>query len=151
MAALASTSAASSAAASAADALLGTLPEPPTDREHLVFADDLVQERLTYYLLVNNLLGVVGVLGSADLADEDRLLAALRRRIAALAADRARDGSRGPRDDLLDRWLDAPTLRGKANLLTTVDGRDELVGHPATQSVYVDLPNPLNERARTRP
>jgi siderophore synthetase component len=33
----------------------------------------------------------------------------------------------------------------KANLLTGVDGRDELDGPVQTQSVYVDVPNPLKE------
>lgn len=38
---------------------------------------------------------------------------------------------------------DSPTLRCKANLLTRVHGLDELVGPVETQSVYVDIPNPL--------
>ncbi len=41
--------------------------------------------------------------------------------------------------------LDADTLPAKANLLTGVDGRDEVESPVATQSVYVDVPNPLRE------
>jgi siderophore synthetase component len=41
--------------------------------------------------------------------------------------------------------LEADHLRVKANLLTGVDGRDELEGPVQTQSVYVDVPNPLKE------
>jgi siderophore synthetase component len=41
--------------------------------------------------------------------------------------------------------LDADTLPVKANLLTGVDGRDELDGPVEAQSVYVDVPNPVRE------
>jgi siderophore synthetase component len=44
--------------------------------------------------------------------------------------------------------LDGDTLRCKANLLTRVGGLDELVEPLATQSVYVDVPNPLAGAAR---
>jgi siderophore synthetase component len=39
-------------------------------------------------------------------------------------------------------------LRCKANLLTRAAGLDELVGELATQSVYVEIPNPCPAESR---
>ncbi|MEV6318901.1 IucA/IucC family protein [Streptomyces sp. NPDC051776] len=105
----------------------------------LVFDDAFVDERVAYYLGINNLLGLVGAFGALGLADETRLLRVLHR-----ALDRLRSAEPGAKG-LLDLLLDAPTLRCKGNYLTCVDGLDELVGDVHTQSVYIDLPNPLAE------
>lgn len=99
----------------------------------LVFDDDLVTDRVVYYLGVNALHGVAGAMASAGLADEHDLLRVLR------------DVLRGTSSPVTQVLLDAPVLPVKANLLTSVDGRDELDGPVATQSVYVDVPNPLQE------
>ncbi|WP_275888241.1 IucA/IucC family C-terminal-domain containing protein, partial [Nonomuraea lactucae] len=112
------------------------------DGLELVFDDALVDERVAYYLGVNNLLGLVGAFGALGLADEGALLRVLRARLERLRA--AEPGARG----LLDLLLDAPALPCKGNYLTCVDGRDELVGDVHTQSVYIDLPNPLTEVQR---
>jgi len=100
----------------------------------IVFNDALTDERVIYYLAVNNLFGLIGAFGSQRLADERVLLGVLR---GAL--------TRGPAARVVELLLDAPTLRCKANYLTCVDGRDELVGDVASQSVYVEIPNPLRE------
>ncbi|KWX10349.1 hypothetical protein TR74_04155, partial [Carbonactinospora thermoautotrophica] len=105
----------------------------------VVFDDALVDERVGYYVGVNNLLGLIGAFGAQGLADETALLARLRHALAAAA--RAYD----PTPRVVELLLDAPTLRCKANHLTCVDGRDELVGSVETQSVYVEIPNPLAE------
>ncbi|WP_326595446.1 IucA/IucC family protein [Streptomyces sp. NBC_01803] len=113
-----------------------------TDGVELVFDDGFVDERVAYYLGVNNLLGLIGAFGALGLADEDVLLRALRAALERLRA--AEPAAKG----LLDLLLDAPALRCKANYLTCVDGLDELVGDVHTQSVYIDLPNPLTEAQR---
>lgn len=96
--------------------------------------DELINERLGYYIGINNLLGLVGALGNQGLADESRLLGVLRERLLGFS------------DLTLARTLaEAPTLRCKANLLTRIDGLDELVGPIASQSVYCDIPNPFAE------
>ncbi|RRO18638.1 siderophore biosynthesis protein [Saccharopolyspora rhizosphaerae] len=101
-------------------------------------ADAVIDERLGYYIGINNLLGLVGAFGSQGLADERRLL--------ALLAERLRPFS----DLALVRTLvEEKTLRCKANLLTRLDGLDELVGPLETQSVYVDLTNPFAEGEST--
>jgi len=115
---------------------------PGIGRESDTFVPDAVaDERFGYYLGINHLLGLVGAFGSQRLADERVLLAALRRFLAGGAASGT--GSRLPA--LL---LDAPTLRCKGNLLTRLQGLDELVGPVETQSVYVGIPNPLVVQAR---
>ncbi len=97
--------------------------------------DDVIDERLGYYIGINNLVGLVGAFGSQGLADERRLLTVLRERL-----------HRFPRLRLARTLADSPTLRCKANLLTRVDGLDELVGPLETQSVYCDIANPLAQR-----
>ena len=119
--------------ASQADRLRALLPSL-NEASDTVCDDAVADERFGYYVLVNHVLGLVGALGVAGLADERRLLADLDRHLAAW------EGC-----ELVERWRSAPTLRCKANLLTRFEDRDELVGPLAEQSVYVDLPNPLAE------
>ncbi|MFF3560409.1 IucA/IucC family protein [Streptomyces sp. NPDC002574] len=97
--------------------------------------DTVADERLAYYLGINNVLGLIGAFGSQRLADERVLLAAFRGFLGKAAA--------GGRSPLPAHLLEAPELRCKANLLTRLHGLDELVGPVDTQSVYVTVPNPL--------
>ncbi|MGP3924922.1 IucA/IucC family protein [Streptomyces sp. 8N616] len=113
-----------------------------TEGVELVFDDTFVDERVAYYLGINNLLGLVGAFGALGLADEGGLLRVLRSALERLRT--AEPAARG----LLDLLLDAPVLRCKGNYLTCVDGLDELVGDVHTQSVYVNLSNPLTEAQR---
>ncbi|MFC4035090.1 IucA/IucC family protein [Streptomyces polygonati] len=95
--------------------------------------DAVADERFAYYLGINNVFGLVGAFGSQGLADEQVLLAAFRR---FLTSDH--QGSSLP-----GRLLHSTQLRCKANLLTRLQGLDELVGPVDSQSVYITLPNPL--------
>jgi siderophore synthetase component len=102
-----------------------------------IVPDDVVTERLLYYVGINNLFGIVGALGCAGLAEERDLLAVAREQLSVLRGHRP--------TELL---LTASTLRCKANLLTRAAGLDELVGELATQSVYVEIPNPCSAESR---
>lgn len=102
-------------------------------------SDEVTDERFTYYLAINNVLGLIGALGSQRLVDERLLIAAFRRFLADVAHGPAR-----LRGSLPARLLDSPVLRCKANLLTRLHGLDELVGPVDTQSVYVTIANPLH-------
>lgn len=113
-------------------ARVGELEPPGTE---LAFDDELVARRVEYYLGVNALLGVVGALGADGVADEAVLLRAVRERLRPAAA--AHPGG------VADRLSSAPTLACKWNLMTTVDGRDELDGPVDAQSVYGEIPNPI--------
>ncbi|MCC9309201.1 siderophore biosynthesis protein [Kitasatospora sp. RB6PN24] len=99
-------------------------------------ADRVADERFAYYLGINHVFGLIGAFGSQRLADEAVLLAALRRFLSSPAATATGSG-------LPALLLSAPRLRAKANLLTRLHGLDELVGPVDTQSVYVDMANPL--------
>ncbi|SNR64650.1 IucA/IucC family protein [Blastococcus mobilis] len=107
----------------------------------LVFDDALVTDRVVYYLGVNNLIGCAAALAGAGLADETDLLGVL----ADVLRDHLARPFPSPAAALL---LEADRLPVKANLLTGVDGRDELDGPVAAQSVYVQIPNPLGEVQR---
>ncbi|MEU0195620.1 IucA/IucC family protein [Streptomyces afghaniensis] len=109
------------------------------ERSDTFVCDEVTDERLVYYLAVNNVLGLIGAFGSQGLADERLLLAAFRRFLGNVAAGPAR-----LRSTLPARLLDSPVLRSKANLLTRLHGLDELVGPVDTQSVYVTIANPLH-------
>ncbi|MEU5977457.1 IucA/IucC family protein [Streptomyces sp. NPDC047315] len=110
-----------------------------------VVEDALVDDRLSYYLLRNQALSVVGCLAVDGLADERDLLAVLADRLRTALpalADAAPDGDR-----LARRWLTADTLPCKGNLLTRLHGIDEVLAPLDAQSVYLDAPNPLQEAA----
>ncbi|MFF5515249.1 IucA/IucC family protein [Streptomyces coeruleorubidus] len=109
------------------------------ERSDTFVCDEVTDERLVYYLAVNNVLGLIGAFGSQRLADERLLLAAFRRFLGNVASGPAR-----LRSSLPARLLDSPVLRCKANLLTRLHGLDELVGPVDTQSVYVTIANPLH-------
>ncbi|ORT55041.1 IucA/IucC family protein [Streptomyces sp. CB03238] len=97
-------------------------------------SDDVTDERFAYYLGINNVLGLIGAFGAQRLADERLLLAAFRQFLTTAT---------GLGSPLPTRLLDSPTLRCKANLMTRLNGLDELVGPVDTQSVYVTIANPL--------
>lgn len=97
-------------------------------------SDSVTDERLAYYLGINNVFGLIGAFGSQRLADEQVLLAAFRGFLEEAAAL----GSSLP-----GYLLGTSQLRCKANMMTRLHGLDELVGPVDTQSVYVSITNPL--------
>jgi siderophore synthetase component len=90
-----------------------------------VVDDAIVDDRLTYYLLHNQALAVVGSLAVDGLADEDALLEVVRDRLSEAL----------------------PSC--KANMMTRLRGIDEVVAPLDAQSVYLDVPNPLRLGARS--
>ncbi|RZT26343.1 siderophore synthetase component [Kribbella sp. VKM Ac-2569] len=106
-----------------------------------VVDDPIVDDRLTYYLLHNQALAVVGCLAADGVADEDDLLGVVRERLTLALPLLKAAGPSG--DRLARRWLEADTLPCKANMLTRLRGIDEVVAPLDAQSVYLDIPNPL--------
>lgn len=106
-----------------------------------VLDDAIVDDRLTYYLLHNQLLSLVAAMATENLAAESRLLDVVRERLRAALPALAEAGDAGSR--LVNRWLTAPTLPCKAHLATRLAGIDEVVAPLDAQSVYLDIPNPL--------
>jgi siderophore synthetase component len=122
--------------ASAADRLRRLLPGL-SQASDTVCDDAVADERFGYYLAVNHLFGIVGTLGRDGVADERDLLADLAAHLAAWAR------THPPVPPLVATLLGSPRLRVKANLRTRLDDMDELVGPLASQSVYVEVANPL--------
>lgn len=114
--------------------------EPPGFGEpsESVFGEEPVDERLLYYAFINSVLGMVGALGREGLVSETALLAMLRSELLRLEA---LEGANSP----IVRKMLAPTLQCKANLKTRLARMDELVGPLETQSVYLEITNPLFE------
>jgi siderophore synthetase component len=106
-----------------------------------VVDDPIVDDRLTYYLLHNQTLAVVGCLAVDGVADEAELLAVVRDRLTPALPLLKSAGPDG--DRLARRWLEAETLPCKANMMTRLRGIDEVVAPLDAQSVYLDIPNPL--------
>ncbi|MGW4686240.1 IucA/IucC family protein [Streptomyces sp. NPDC004244] len=130
----------------AASHLPELLKRTGADSSTLAVVDDaLVDDRLSYYLLRNQALSVVGCLAVDGLAAERDLLAVLAGRLRAALPGLAAAGPDG--DRLARRWLTARTLPGKANLLTRLHGIDEVLAPLDAQSVYLDAPNPFQEAA----
>lgn len=127
-------------AASRVDDLSRLVPGAGVESDTTV-PDEVAEERLGYYLGINNLLGLVGGFGSQGLADEAQLLDVLRSRLESLRSSLSMAATAVPRT--LSVLLDAPILACKANLLTRLFGMDELVGPVSSQSVYVGIRNPL--------
>lgn len=117
---------------SAHDALERILPGLSAKSE-TTCEDAVADERLRYYLIINNLFGLINAFGTAGLVDERVLLADLRGVLEAAGASTS----------FVRTTLDEPVLRCKANLLTRLHDMDELTGPLASQSVYVPIVNPL--------
>ncbi|MPZ13193.1 MAG: hypothetical protein GEU73_01990 [Chloroflexi bacterium] len=125
-------------ALSHADRLAALVPN--LGAESSTVCDDAVaDERFGYYFGINHLLGMIGALGAAGLVDERDLLRDLHAFFTRTAA------TLPTVPPVISKLLASPRLRCKANLLTRVAGLDELVGPLETQSVYVDIANPIVE------
>lgn len=108
------------------------------ERADTICADAIADERLRYYVFLNNALDLINAFGSARLISERRLLALLREEL-----ERARERYDRPSSNLLAPLLESSTLPCKANLLTRFRGLDELENDLENQSVYTDVKNPL--------
>ncbi len=101
--------------------------------------DDAVTERLIQHVGIDNLLGVVGALGCAGLADE--------RELFGLAADLLAP-LRGHRP--VDLLLGAQTLSCTAQRPTQAADHDELVGGTVPRPVHIEIANPFARLAAER-
>ena len=108
------------------------------ERADTVCADAIADERLRYYVVLNNALDVVNAFGCAGLVGERRLLGVLRDELADIHEQYDR-----PSSSLLDTLLTEETVPCKSNLLTRFRGLDELENDLENQSVYTDIENPI--------
>ncbi|WP_368504998.1 IucA/IucC family siderophore biosynthesis protein [Alkalihalophilus sp. As8PL] len=111
-----------------------------SEKSNTVCSDAIADERLRYYFYFNHLLGLVNAFGVGGLVDERKLIDKLREHLAAINIPE------GNLSQLIESLLTYETLPCKANLLTRFHDMDELTGSLETQSVYVEVNNPLAER-----
>jgi siderophore synthetase component len=107
------------------------------ERADTLVADAVADERIRYYVVLNNAFGVVNAFGTAGLVDERDLLSILREELESLREFDREESS------LVSSLLSDRRLPCKANLLTRFRGMDELTGSLENQSVYTEIPNPL--------
>ena len=107
-------------------------------RAETVCADAIADERLRYYVVLNNALDVINAFGCANLIDERRLLGVLREELESIHEQYDRASS-----SLVETLLTEETVRCKSNLLTRFRGLDELENDLENQSVYTAIDNPL--------
>jgi siderophore synthetase component len=115
------------------------------ERADTICPDRVADERIRYYVVLNNAFGVINAFGCANLVDERRLLGILRDELNSL-----REFDRET-SDLLEPLLTSRTVPCKANLLTRFHGMDELEGSLENQSVYTEIDNPLVTQEVNRP
>jgi spermidine-citrate ligase len=109
------------------------------EKSHTLCADAVADERFRYYFFINHLFGLINAFGGCGLANEKILLEEL-----AGALRKWLPKNRKP-SRLIESLLEDEWLPGKANLLTRLHDMDELVGPMESQSVYVQIQNPLRQ------
>ncbi|WP_087587085.1 IucA/IucC family protein [Nitratireductor soli] len=111
------------------------LPEVGSSTDH-VFGAREAARLVGYYLFVNGAFAVVGALGAAHLADEDRLFDLFRsflQRLTAEVEDRT----------CLDYLLSSPTIAAKGNFMLSLGNVNENTEVTDPLAAHVQLPNPL--------
>lgn len=111
-----------------------------SEKSNTVCTDAIADERLRYYFYYNHLLGLVNAFGIAKLIDERKLLEEMRDVLGQI------ETSAENKSPLIESLLTYGRLPCKANLLTRFLDMDELTGSLETQSVYVEIDNPLVEK-----
>lgn len=120
-----------------ATALIDANPALISEAE-CVIPENFADSRVAYYLVGNSIFGLITAIARTGLVSEDELLEQFKQCLLTLEAQY-------PHRPLFDLLLRSPTLPFKGNLLTRLYALDELTAPVETQSVYVDIPNPLAE------
>jgi RimJ/RimL family protein N-acetyltransferase len=102
---------------------------------YLVHTEEHINPKYAYYLLLNNLLGLIASLGRQGLATEDDLLA---RTAACLEAQRATDET-----GLVAYLLDATFWETKGNLRMSLTNMNEATQPVEAPAIYLPYPNPF--------
>ncbi|GAA0314194.1 IucA/IucC family protein [Psychrobacter aestuarii] len=115
--------------------LIDTYPELVSESE-CVIPEDFADSRVAYYLVGNSIFGLITAIARTQYVSEAALIDMFRDCLMTLE-------TRYPHRPLFDLLLRSPTLPFKGNLLTRLHALDELTAPVETQSIYVDIPNPL--------
>ncbi len=121
--------------------LTDAYPELISESE-CVIPEDFADSRVAYYLVGNTIFGLITAIARTELVSESTLLATFRDCLVTLE-------KQYPHRSLFDLLLRSPTLPFKGNLLTRLHALDELTAPVETQSIYVDIPNPIGRVAQS--
>lgn len=121
--------------------LIDAYPELISESE-CVIPEDFADSRVAYYLVGNTIFGLITAIARTELVSESTLLATFRDCLVTLE-------KQYPHRSLFDLLLRSPTLPFKGNLLTRLHALDELTAPVETQSIYVDIPNPIGRVAQS--
>lgn len=117
--------------------LLHCVPELKNNPD-LFYADDMIADRVGYYLFVNQLFSIIGRLGQDGLVEEEKLLRLSYRKLSALKSE----SMKGVGINFINRLFTRTSIPCKGNLLTRVDDVDELEADQEL-AVYTNIPNPF--------
>ncbi|MFY7750707.1 MAG: ferric iron reductase, partial [Exiguobacterium acetylicum] len=115
------------------------LLEPELKHTTLFYSEEVIAERLTYYMIWNHLASVIDRLAADTLLNEEVAIALLHEWCQVRV-----ENLEGRGRAWLLMLLESPTLPYKANLLTRLQGLDELEVE-GERVCFVDLDNPLRE------
>lgn len=107
----------------------------------LFYDDDMICDRFSYYLIINQLYSVIYRLGADRLINESVLVGWVRRRLHALEKQ-----LQGTGKVFVQQLLQKNTIPCKANLLTRLHDIDELTAE-LELAVYTHIKNPLASAA----
>ncbi|CAM4043378.1 Siderophore synthetase component [Pedobacter westerhofensis] len=115
--------------------LLGYLPDL-ADQSGSIVPDEYILPKYTYYLLINNLMGIVNALGCNGLADERQLI--------DLVYLEFKQFEEMDTTGFVDYVINSRSWQVKGNLLTNLYNIDEASAPIDNPAIYRDYPNPLN-------
>lgn len=115
--------------------LLSYLPDL-ADQSGAIVPDDYILPKYTYYLLINNLMGIVNALGCNGLAEERELID-----LVYLEFKQHEDNDT---TGLVDYVINSRSWQVKGNLLTNLYNIDEASAPIDNPAIYRDYPNPLS-------
>jgi len=116
--------------------LLRYIPDLAAESGAIV-PDEYILPKYTYYLLINNLMGVVNALGCAGLAEERTLID-----LVYLEFKQFEDMDQ---TGFVDYVINSRSWSVKGNLLTSLCNIDEASAPIENPAIYRDYPNPLNK------
>ncbi|WP_175636269.1 GNAT family N-acetyltransferase [Pedobacter ghigonis] len=121
---------------SKAEALQQAYPEIAAESGSIV-PNEYIIPKLTYYLLINNILGVVNALASNNLADEKTLI--------DLVYLEFKQFENSDTTGLVDYIINRRSWEVKGNLLTNLCNIDEASAPIDNPAIYREFPNPLSK------
>jgi siderophore synthetase component len=104
---------------------------------HSIANESLIPPKYTYYLVTNNIMGVVNAFGCNGLADEKKLIDLVYKEFKSVEAT--------DETGLVDYIINSRSWYAKSNLITSlqnINEADESMEYPA---VFQESPNPLNK------